>query len=125
MDQSSAHNDCDNNVLRETADDEQKTLMYNISQSMRRHKVNPLIDTSLSIQNGWAWRGNQDNKSNEHNSSLVNFRYTYAETLQKESLVNLCNCQVCPVCNAFQLVKKMKKEGLRKKKQRKMGKQTV
>lgn len=109
MGQSSAHNDYDNNVLRETADDEPKTHMCNMSQSMRCHKVKPLIDTSLSIQNGWAWRGNQDDIDNEHNSNFVNFRYTYAETLQNEFLVNSCNCQVCPVCNAFQLVEKMKK----------------
>jgi hypothetical protein len=111
------YNDYDDNCTNESRNSEQDdkpALLYNIAQSMRQHQVKPLIDMSLMIQHGSTLTRKQNKLHDTNNTGLVNFRKTYLKTLQKESSLRPCTCQICPLCNACKLAEN------KKKKQRKM-----
>jgi hypothetical protein len=106
----SIHNDydygddkCTTNESRNSEKEDEPALLYNIAQSMRQHQVKPLIDMSLMIQHGCTLLTRKQ-------SRFINFRKTYVKTLQKESSLKPCTCQICPLCNARKLAENKKKK---------------
>jgi hypothetical protein len=81
---------------------DEPTLMCNIAQSMRHRKVKRLNQLSQIFQNEECIEKEKQAivLDLEMNDTSVDFRKAYVEALRGEAVSKLCNCQVCPLCNA-------------------------